>query len=277
MPHNELYMGHDLRFEDSDKPANIKIARKLMIEGARFCHAELDVNSVDSSGVLVHCAWGQNRSGSICVAYAILWQNWEPSRAINYVKEQVRKRRFHRPNPMFNKAFNQLLGTFVPNRRGEVPAVSTASPLDRYLLRRIDAEPPIQPTQTDNAATTPSQPKKRKQSEPGSVVIFFQPPSTTLADSGFTPSFSSSFTSSNSNSSIISTGNSSSSSSSYSSISSTRDSNNSTTLTNPISSSSPALSIQSKGKDGPHPLPLPPAGTDGKSEDKMLNDFFGLT
>jgi hypothetical protein len=254
-------MGHDLRFDDSDKPANIKIARRLIIEGARFCHAELDVNSVDGSGVLVHCTWGQNRSGSICVAYAVLWQNWEPTRAINYVKEQVRKRRFHRPNPMFNKAFNQLLGTFMPNRRGEVPAVSTASPLDRFLLRGTHAEPPTQPPQTDDA-TAPSQPKKRKQSEPGSVVGFLQPPATDQADSGITFSPSSSSTS-NSNSN--------------SSTSRTRNSNNSTSLTNPLSSSSPALSKRSEDKDYRHPLPLPPAGTDGKREDMMLNDFFGLT
>jgi len=59
---------------------------------------------------LVHCEWGQNRSGSICCAYAILHKGWAADDAIAYMQARnFADRQYVGQSPMSNKCFNEIM------------------------------------------------------------------------------------------------------------------------------------------------------------------------
>merc|ERR1712241_1190719 len=65
----------------------------------------------------VNCAWGQNRSCSVCCAYAVLYKGWTAQEAIHYVREQnCAQRRFKGQNPLHNRSFNGLIECFERDR-----------------------------------------------------------------------------------------------------------------------------------------------------------------
>ncbi len=94
--------------ETADKA---QYAAARIVEGAAILHRLLE----SGERVLVHCAWGQNRSCSICCAYAVLYRGWDADDAIAYVRERNRAERKYRgqapPNggAMHNRVFCDIV------------------------------------------------------------------------------------------------------------------------------------------------------------------------
>lgn len=60
--------------------------------------------------VVIHCAWGQNRSLFVAVAYAILCKSWPSERAVQYVKWRDLQERCHQvQKPMCNQGWFTVL------------------------------------------------------------------------------------------------------------------------------------------------------------------------
>lgn len=85
-------------------------ARRCIVEAAAVVHQAMS----NGKKTLVHCQWGQNRSGAICCAYAVVYQGWSAEASIKYMRECNRRDRRYdgqQPpgGPMCNHVFNQIL------------------------------------------------------------------------------------------------------------------------------------------------------------------------
>ncbi|CAK9017861.1 unnamed protein product [Durusdinium trenchii] len=100
---------HQILFEDEhgkEVGAAVQKAKQCILQGAQLLRQALGAKQ----RTLVHCEWGQNRSGSICCAFAVLYLGWSASAAIRYFREQnLVERHYSGQSPMSNSAFNKLL------------------------------------------------------------------------------------------------------------------------------------------------------------------------
>ncbi|KAJ1635095.1 hypothetical protein T492DRAFT_969052 [Pavlovales sp. CCMP2436] len=86
--------------------ANESYARECILAGAQAVGEAL----ADGQRTLVHCSFGQNRSSSICIAYAIIHQGWSFEEATEYVCEQNRAhRQYYAQQPCSNPTFHRIL------------------------------------------------------------------------------------------------------------------------------------------------------------------------
>jgi hypothetical protein len=110
---------HAIMFEDekgSETADEEQIARRCVLEGAAV------VKDAISSGkrTLVHCSWGQNRSGAICCAYAVLHAGWTAQRAIEYVRARnVATRKYNWQDPPYGAMHNPLFCKFIRELEGQ--------------------------------------------------------------------------------------------------------------------------------------------------------------
>jgi len=108
---------HGLFFEDEhgrEVAAKARLARRLIVQGAALVRKSVRAGQ----RTLVHCEWGQNRSGSICCAYAVLYLGWSARAAIAYMRAQNRKQRQYKGQvPMSNRCFNRILAELEKTRR----------------------------------------------------------------------------------------------------------------------------------------------------------------
>jgi len=84
------------------------------VEIATQCimHAVTVVAEAISAGrrTLVHCEYGQNRSGVICCAYAVLCMGWTAKNAVKYIRERnCADRRYTDQCPMHNRKFIEIV------------------------------------------------------------------------------------------------------------------------------------------------------------------------
>lgn len=100
---------HQILFDDglgTETKEGIAFAKERILEGAGLVAAAVQAGR----RTLVHCEWGQNRSGSICCAYAVLYQGWAAKDAIAYLRKQNRnERQYEGQHPMCNRVFNKLV------------------------------------------------------------------------------------------------------------------------------------------------------------------------
>eukprot|EP00931_Biecheleriopsis_adriatica_P077309 TRINITY_DN5089_c0_g1_i1.p1 TRINITY_DN5089_c0_g1~~TRINITY_DN5089_c0_g1_i1.p1 ORF type:complete len:252 (-),score=45.81 TRINITY_DN5089_c0_g1_i1:73-828(-) len=97
---------HTVFFEDDDSAAKRAVAKQSIIEGATLLKKALNAGQE----TLVHCEWGQNRSGAICAAFAVLYLRWSADDAIEYVRQQNETERlYYGQNPMSNPVFNEIV------------------------------------------------------------------------------------------------------------------------------------------------------------------------
>mmetsp|Transcript_9316 Transcript_9316/g.20731 ORF Transcript_9316/g.20731 Transcript_9316/m.20731 type:complete len:212 (-) Transcript_9316:125-760(-) len=93
--------------------AAAKSARSCIVRGAAAVAAAIS----KGKRTLVHCEWGQNRSGAICCAYAVLWKRWKAEDAINHVMESNRAMRcYSGQRPMCNEVFNGIIAALERDR-----------------------------------------------------------------------------------------------------------------------------------------------------------------
>eukprot|EP00913_Durusdinium_trenchii_P001404 g1299.t1 len=77
--------------------AAVQKAKQCILQGAQLLRQALGAKQ----RTLVHCEWGQNRSGSICCAFAVLYLGWSASAAIRYFREQnLVERHYSGQSPM---------------------------------------------------------------------------------------------------------------------------------------------------------------------------------
>jgi len=106
-------MTHAILFDDlrgSESRACAAFARSRIIDGAKMVAAALKAGKK----TLVHCEWGQNRSCSICCAYAVIFLRWTADAVIHYVRERnLSDRRYKGQTPprgaMCNSCFNEII------------------------------------------------------------------------------------------------------------------------------------------------------------------------
>ena len=123
-----------------EKDHDVVLARERIVEGAAALDAAL---AAGGGSALVHCAWGQNRSVAICVAWAVLYRSWDSRDAARYARDAVRAgRAYDRPRPLHNDRFVQILDGFVPNGDGrvELKATGLTSWLSAATTKRAAAE-----------------------------------------------------------------------------------------------------------------------------------------
>ena len=109
-PHtNPRATTHNLHFDDqrgAETNAEVHVAKSRIRQGAKIVHDAVQ----NQKRVLVHCAWGQNRSCSICCAYAVLYLNWTADRAIQYCREaNVAGRSYRGQKPPNGGAMHNLV------------------------------------------------------------------------------------------------------------------------------------------------------------------------
>jgi len=113
---------HQIFFDDnlgSEDASDTAVARRRILEGA----AIVAVAIKSGKRTLVHCEWGQNRSGSIVCAYAILYCGWAAEDAIDYMQRQNRKARsYWGQRPMANPVFNEIMFDYEQKRDEFVPS-----------------------------------------------------------------------------------------------------------------------------------------------------------
>jgi len=81
-------------------------AARCIIAGAHAVNEALESGKI----TLVHCEYGQNRSGAICCAYAVLFKQWTAQDAIRYFRRcNLRDRHYLNQRPMNNKVFNGVV------------------------------------------------------------------------------------------------------------------------------------------------------------------------
>jgi hypothetical protein len=122
---------HAVMFQDGqghETRDGVEEARRCILEGARHVAAEIAAGK----SVLVHCAWGQNRSCAICCAFAVLHRGFTAYEAIAYVRERnLATRRYSGQQPpwgaMHNKAFRQIITDIELERAARNEANSSVS------------------------------------------------------------------------------------------------------------------------------------------------------
>ena len=106
----------------AEKDGDVVVARRNIVEGARALDAALR----DGARSLVHCAFGQNRSAAICVAYAVLYRSWDAKDAGAYARSAIADARDYRhQRPFHNARFQEIVAGFVPNGEGRVERKAT--------------------------------------------------------------------------------------------------------------------------------------------------------
>ena len=86
-------------------------ARRCISDGAGVVAAALAAGK----RTLVHCSWGQNRSGAICCAFAVRHGGWaDAGAAIAYMRERNHAERHYNGQqppggPMHNGVFNEIV------------------------------------------------------------------------------------------------------------------------------------------------------------------------
>mmetsp|Transcript_33599 Transcript_33599/g.96397 ORF Transcript_33599/g.96397 Transcript_33599/m.96397 type:complete len:237 (-) Transcript_33599:136-846(-) len=99
---------HGAETEDAER-----FARRSIVRGAAAVARAL----ASGRRTLVHCEWGQNRSGSICCAYAVLYLGWDANKAIAYMRRRNKAdRRYEGQFPMSNKCFNGIMRSLALER-----------------------------------------------------------------------------------------------------------------------------------------------------------------
>lgn len=110
---------HILLYEDTEDASYMDTARRQIAEGAAHVEAAVATGKT----VLVHCEWGQNRSCSICCAYAVLSKGWTAAAAVAYCRERNQADRAYRGQApptggaMHNKKFVGLVEELEEGRR----------------------------------------------------------------------------------------------------------------------------------------------------------------
>ncbi|KAL1510877.1 hypothetical protein AB1Y20_005709 [Prymnesium parvum] len=122
---------------ESDEAA--ELARQCILRAAALVEAAV----ASGKTVLVHCAWGQNRSCAICCAFAVLYRGFGADEAIAYVRERnLAERSYRGQQPprggaMHNAVFCELVARIERDRaaliepkeppaRSELPQESSA-------------------------------------------------------------------------------------------------------------------------------------------------------
>lgn len=100
---------HQFLFEDCqgrERADQVARARRRIVQAAAAVAAGIR----EDKSTLVHCQWGQNRSCSVCCAYAIIYLGWEANAAIAYLRNQShRERSYLGQSPLCNRTFNKIL------------------------------------------------------------------------------------------------------------------------------------------------------------------------
>lgn len=100
---------HDLEGLESKEASSV--AAESIVAGARLVNDALE----HGKRTLVHCEYGQNRSGAICCAYAVLFKHWTAKDAINYFRCcNLRDRHYLDQRPMNNEVFNSIIEQLEP-------------------------------------------------------------------------------------------------------------------------------------------------------------------
>merc|ERR1712232_1215380 len=93
----------------------------------------------------VHCEYGQNRSGSIVCAYAVLHLRWTADAAISYMRERnFADRHYDDQEPMCNPLFCQIIAELERDRATILPSTATAhrgTPTVMPQARRVFVAP----------------------------------------------------------------------------------------------------------------------------------------
>ncbi|KAJ8598418.1 hypothetical protein CTAYLR_007658 [Chrysophaeum taylorii] len=123
-----------------ETPAGEAVAKRKIVEAARALDEAISSLS-DGERVLVHCAWGQNRSNAICVAWACLFRKWTPQAAVAYAKAACcDQRRYANPRPLHNDVFVNILMTLVPATDGRLAPPSSG--LTAWMKRKAPDDDP---------------------------------------------------------------------------------------------------------------------------------------
>lgn len=124
-----------LQMEDrhgTESAEESELAKRYFIRGAGLVAASVR----RQRRTLVHCEWGQNRSGSICCAYAVLCGGWSANDAVEYFREQNKAQRHYSGQyPMHNEAFNRLIKLLEDDRAAIVAAHELLQPQSPPGLR----------------------------------------------------------------------------------------------------------------------------------------------
>lgn len=115
-----------VHFEDgrgSESYDEAKEAKRCILEGC----AHVAEAIAAGKRTLVNCAWGQNRSGAICCAFAVLHAGTPPAEAISYVQARnLAERKYDWQHPPFgamhNKAFCQIVHQ-IHDSKSEVKSI----------------------------------------------------------------------------------------------------------------------------------------------------------
>merc|ERR1712039_10217 len=142
-----------LLFEDghgSESSDEAALARESIMQGATVVARALAARKK----TLVHCAWGQNRSGSICCAYAVLYCGWSAKAAIAYFRQRnFAERHYSGQSPMSNSCFNRIIRTLVHERVDQDLDVTQVA-----KRRACEEDPPREVVLSDVSAPVASAP-----------------------------------------------------------------------------------------------------------------------
>lgn len=116
-----------------ETPAAEAVAKERIVAAAKALNDALDALG-DDERALVHCAWGQNRSNAVCVAWAVIFQAWKPDDAIGYAREMCRRQRtYANPRPLHNQVFVAILRSLRPSMDGSGATVVHPTMLQAWL------------------------------------------------------------------------------------------------------------------------------------------------
>jgi len=132
---------HAIMFADgqgSETAAGVAFAKRCILEGAECVAAAVAAGK----SVLVHCAWGQNRSCAICCAFAVLHRSMSANEAIDYVRERnLAERSYAGQQPpggaMHNRAFREIIREL--ERERDAAAEETAETAEEEAAREAAA------------------------------------------------------------------------------------------------------------------------------------------
>lgn len=118
---------HVLHFDDNlgdESEDELALARSRFIEGASLVGRSI----AEGKRTLVHCVWGQNRSGSIVCTYAVLYLHWTADAAISYMRERnFADRQYPGQSPMGNPAFCNIIHDLERNRESIMSSARCAA------------------------------------------------------------------------------------------------------------------------------------------------------
>ncbi|CAE7515256.1 unnamed protein product [Symbiodinium pilosum] len=125
---------HQLLFDDQhgrESESALAHAKRLILEGAALVKQAVAAQQ----RTLVHCEWGQNRSGSICCAFAVLYLGWTAEEAVRYFRDQnLLERRYQGQHPMSNSSFNNLMKEIEGERSKLLGHVAPLAPPPKIIV-----------------------------------------------------------------------------------------------------------------------------------------------